>query len=454
MPLRPDPFLARFERLRRLRRTPWIGYCVTALAVAVAIGARMAIGGLLADAPFLTFYPAIVVATIAGGPRAGLFAVIASGFAADYFFLLPVHALASTPSEFVALGLFALVALMQVGLVTLLNTAIDRLWRQADNTRFVLDTEPTGLIGVDEEGLIQIVNKAVEDQFGYLRAELFGHPIEVLLPEELRGGHAGHRTAFLRRPETRPMGAGRDLQGRRKDGTTMPVEIGLNPIEHDGQRGALATVADISERKAGERRQQLLMNEIRHRGRNLLTVVQAIALRTITDDRTAAQAREAFIAAIAALSRTHDLFLQTTTAPLAVIVEAELAPFRDRTTIAGCEVMLTQSAAQDFALIVHELATNAVKYGALSAAEGAVSVSALEDGAHLTFVWEERGGPSMKPPTRQGFGHTILNDVAKGFSTRVDADYRPEGLRYELTAELGRITNVVELAARRAPDVS
>lgn len=294
----------------------------------------------------------------------------------------------------------------------------------------------------------------VEEQFGYLRAELFGRPIEVLLPEDLRGGHAGLRTMFPRRLETRPIGAGRDLQGRREDGTTMSVEVGLNPIEHDGQRGALATVADISERKAGERRQQILMNEIRHRGRNLLTVVQALALRTMTDDWSAAQARTAFVATIAALSRAHDLLLETTTAPLSHIVEGELAPFGDRTTIAGCEVMLTQSAAQDFALIVHELATNAVKYGALSAPEGAVIVTAHEDGACLTFIWEERGGPPVKPPTRQGFGHTILNDVAKGFSTCVAADYRPEGLRYELTAELGRITNVVELAARRAPEAT
>jgi PAS domain S-box-containing protein len=313
---------------------------------------------------------------------------------------------------------------------------------------------PTGLIGVDGEGVIQLVNKAVEEQFGYLRDELFGQPIEVLLPEELRAGHVGLRMAFLQRPESRPMGAGRDLQGLRKDGTTMPVEVGLNPIEHGGQRGTLATVADISERKANERRQQILMNEIRHRGRNLLTVVQAIASRTLTADRSTLQARIAFMATIDALSRTHDLYLTMTTAPLAAIVEAELAPFGDRMTVAGCEVMLTQSAAQDFALIIHELTTNAVKYGALSAPEGVVAVSAREDGACLEFVWEERGGPPVNPPTRRGFGHTILNDVAHGFCVHVAAHYYPDGLRYELRAELDRITNLVELSARRTPEAT
>jgi PAS domain S-box-containing protein len=454
MPFRPDPFLARFERLRRLRREPRIGYGVTIVAVGTSIGARMAAGDLLAAGPFLTFYPAIILAAIVGGPGASLLAVIGSGFAADYFFLSPVHAFTWTPSALMSLAMFGIVALTQVGLVTLLNIAIDRLWRRADDTRFVLDAEPTGLIAVDEAGLVQLVNKAVEQQFGYLRSELFGQSVDVLLPEKLRDGHVKLRRAFLQNPQTRLMGAGRDLQGRRKDGTTMPVEVGLNPFERDGRRGALATVADISERKAIERRQQVLMDEVRHRGRNLLAVVQAIALRMMTDDRTVAEARKQYIGTIQALARTHDLFLATTTVPLASIVEGELAPFADRVTVEGCDLMLTQAAAQDFALVVHELTTNAVKHGALSTATGVIAVSANQDGEHLMFVWAESGGPPAQPPTRQGFGHTILNDVAHGFCIHVSADYRPEGLRYELKAELGRITNLVELSARRIPEAT
>ncbi len=292
MPLCPDPFVGRFEPLRRLRREPWIGYGVTVLAIGASIGARMAAGEMLAATPFLTFYPAIILAAIIDGPRAGVLAVIASRLAADYYFLSSVHAFTSTPTALMSLAMFGVVALMQVGLVALLNTAIDRLWRQADNTRFVLDAEPTGLIAVDEADLVQLVNKAVEQQFGYLRSELLGKSVDRLLLEELRDEHAKLRTAFLQSPETRPMGVGRDLQGRRRDGTTMPVEVGLNPFERDGRRGALATVADISERKAIERRQQVLMDEVRHRGRNLLAVVQAIAVRTMTDDRTVAQARK------------------------------------------------------------------------------------------------------------------------------------------------------------------
>lgn len=451
MPLRPDPFLARFEQLRSFRRRRWAGYGLTVVAVGLSVGARMAAGDLLTG-PFLTFYPSIILAAIVGGPRAGVLAVIASAFAADYFFLPHANVFTAAPTTLLTLALFVVVALLQVGLVSLLNIAIDRLWWQSDNARFMLDAQPTGLIAVDEAGQVQLINKAVERQFGYLHGELFGQSVDVLLPEDLRAGHAKLRMAFLEGPETRPMGVGRDLQGRRKDGTTVSVEVGLNPFERDGRRGALATIIDISERKAIERRQQILMDEIRHRGRNLLAVVQAIAVRTLTDDRTVAQARKQYIATIQALVRTHDLFLATTTAPLASIVEGELAPFADRATVQGCDVMLTQTAAQDFALIIHELATNAVKHGALSTGNGTITVSSAQDGKHLTFVWDESGGPPVKRPTRQGFGHTILNVVAHGFCTHVSADYRPEGLRYELKAELGRITNVADLASRRAAE--
>ncbi len=438
--------------MRSLRHKPPIGYGVAAIAVAAAIGARAMLGDLLGQGQFLTFYPAIILATLAGGFRAGLLALIASVLAVDYFFLNQAFAIVLTPAALTSLALFTFVSLIQVALVTLLNTAIDRLWKQADNVQFVLDAEPAGLIAVDEDGLVQLVNTAVEQKFGYLRAELLGQPVEILVPDELHEGHASLRRTFLLRPDTRPMGAGRNLQGRRKDGTTLPIEVGLNAIERHGRHGALATVVDITERKMAERRQQILMDEVRHRGRNLLAVVQAIAARTMTNDKPTAEAREQFTATIQALARTHDLFLQTTTAPLASIVEAELAHFRDRSTIEGCDVLLSQAAAQDFALVVHELATNAVKHGALSTASGTIAVHGRRDGEFLTFVWDESGGPPVKPPSRKGFGHTILNDVAHGFCTHVAADYRPEGFRYELKAELGRITNVVDLdQIRRQP---
>lgn len=376
--------------------------------------------------------------------RAGTVAVLLSALAADYFFLQPIYHLAATTPSQVALGLFVIFAMMQVGLVALLNTTIDRFWRAADNFRFVIDAEPTGLIAVDDAGRVQLVNAAIEHQFGYRREELFGQPVELLVPETARERHADTRAAYLQSPEAREMGAGRDIQARRKDGSTLRVEVVLNPIERAGKTGALATIVDISERVAAERRRQILTSEIRHRGRNLLSVVQAIAARTMIGERSMDEARSRFLAAIQALARTHDLFLDAAVAPLAKIAEGELLPFGDRATIDMCDLMLSESAAQDFAMIIHELATNAVKYGALSGSKGLVAISGCLTGDQLEFVWEERDGPRVSPPRRQGFGHTILSEVARRFGSKVEIDFRPEGLRYALTADLEKISHVVD----------
>ncbi|HEV2749159.1 MAG TPA: PAS domain S-box protein [Gemmatimonadales bacterium] len=120
--------------------------------------------------------------------------------------------------------------------------------------RAVVEAVPSGVVMVDREGKIVLVNREIERMFGYLRAELLGRPIETLVPDELRARHPALRDDFLSKPETRAMGAGRELFGRRKDGSKIPVEIGLNPLETDEGLFVLASVVDITERKRAETR--------------------------------------------------------------------------------------------------------------------------------------------------------------------------------------------------------
>jgi PAS domain S-box-containing protein len=108
------------------------------------------------------------------------------------------------------------------------------------------------MLMINRGGTIELVNRETERLFGYSREELFGKPIELLVPHRLRGRHPEHRTAFFADPQTRAMGAGRDLFGVRKDGTEIPVEIGLNPIETDEGLFVLASVVDITDRKRAE----------------------------------------------------------------------------------------------------------------------------------------------------------------------------------------------------------
>lgn len=123
--------------------------------------------------------------------------------------------------------------------------------------RVAVESAPNAMLMVDGDGRIVLVNAQTEKLFGYPREELLGQSIERLVPERFRAAHPGHRHAFFSHPQTRSMGAGRDLYGLRKDGTEVPVEIGLNPIRMGNAHFVLAAVVDITERKRAEERFRL-----------------------------------------------------------------------------------------------------------------------------------------------------------------------------------------------------
>jgi PAS domain S-box-containing protein len=124
--------------------------------------------------------------------------------------------------------------------------------RAEERFRQVIEGSPIGKLMIDGEGRIVLVNAQIETSFGYSRDELLGQPIEMLVPERFRAGHPGYRAGFTSDPTTRPMGAGRDLYGLRKDGSEFPVEIGLNPLETEQGLMVLGTILDITERKQAE----------------------------------------------------------------------------------------------------------------------------------------------------------------------------------------------------------
>jgi PAS domain S-box-containing protein len=135
-----------------------------------------------------------------------------------------------------------------------LASVVDITARKRAEARFraVVESAPSGMVMIDRQGTITLINKETERLFGYARDKLIGQPIEVLVPERFRQGHPAFRTAFFGKPETRAMGAGRDLFGVRQDGVEFPVEIGLNPIETDEGVFVLASVVDITARKRTE----------------------------------------------------------------------------------------------------------------------------------------------------------------------------------------------------------
>jgi PAS domain S-box-containing protein len=141
------------------------------------------------------------------------------------------------------------------------------LHKSEERFRKVVESVPNAIVMIAPNGLIEMVNAQTEQMFGYSRNDLLGKPVETLVPERYRPNHPGLRTAFFVSPAARPMGAGRDLYGLRKDGSEFPVEIGLNPIETEQGTIVLAALVDISDRKAAEERTQSVNNMLAHMNR-------------------------------------------------------------------------------------------------------------------------------------------------------------------------------------------
>lgn len=202
---------------------------------------------------------------------------------------------------------------------------------------------------------------------------------------------------------------------------------------------------DITDRRMAEERQRLLMEELAHRVKNTLTVVQAIASQTLRGSGASPEAREALSTRLMAMSRAHELLMQGrwSEAGLHDLVDetarlhahGEAGRFR----IEGPHLMLGSRAAMALALVLHELATNAVKYGALSVPEGEVLVRwqtvAVDGEPRLRFRWEEAGGPPVVPPVRQGFGTRLIErSFGQSLGAVMRLDYPETGVTFSLDA--------------------
>ncbi|HET7040680.1 MAG TPA: PAS domain S-box protein, partial [Gemmatimonadales bacterium] len=146
-----------------------------------------------------------------------------------------------------------------------LSSIVDITARRKAEARFrvAVESAPSGMVMVDAEGKIVLVNREVERLFGYTREELLGRSVETLVPTRFRGGHPGFRAGFHQDPQARMMGAGRELYGLRKDGVEVPVEIGLNPIDTDDGLFVLGSIVDISARIAARRERAQLEDQLR-----------------------------------------------------------------------------------------------------------------------------------------------------------------------------------------------
>jgi PAS domain S-box-containing protein len=212
----------------------------------------------------------------------------------------------------------------------------------------------------------------------------------------------------------------------------------------------IGTVTDITQRKQAEERQNLLLAELDHRVKNMLAVVQSVVMQT----RTSAQSLDGFTVALEgrlhAMARTHSLLTQSRWegARLDAIIGEELLPYcgnRDRVAIAGADLMLCPKAAMALSLAIHELATNAAKYGSLSKPAGRVQVVwTVEDGC-VRLVWSESDGPPVRPPSRRGFGIQAIEKIL-GYEVAGEArvEFEPSGLVCRIAMPVRQLAGFAE----------
>lgn len=290
---------------------------------------------------------------------------------------------------------------------------------------------------LDLDGRLTSINPAVERVLGYAPEELIGLSLDQLAPP----GAAPIDAAALRR-ELQDEGATRyEMQISSKDGRALALEIDSKLIyDNSGKPIAVHSISrDVTERKDAEARQLLLIRELQHRAKNLLAVVQSIVSNTLRNSKDVHTVNATISGRLQALARAQEFIAAGPGggAPIGEIVQAELSVFGGRVSISGPPLLAGTAFAQMFAIVVHELATNATKYGSLAVPEGHVDVCWLvEDDATLLFSWKERGGPPVEPPAALGFGSEVMR-VALIENPRIS--FAPRGFEYEIKVPIANL---------------
>ncbi len=278
-----------------------------------------------------------------------------------------------------------------------LSAIVDISTRKRLEERFrrVVESAPNAMVMTNRAGAIEMVNTQAELMFGYARTEMLGAPVEMLVPERFRAHHPGLRGSFFHAPQSRPMGAGRDLFGRRKDGSEIPIEIGLNPIETDEGPMVLSAIVDISDRKQKEehvraalQEKELLLGEIHHRVKNNLQIVDSLldmqALR-IDDPQVNAILRDSQnrIRSMALIHQTlyqsHDFARVDFASIVDSLVPTLVSSYginaqRISVEISADAVHLPINFAIPCGLIINELVTNALKHAFPDERAGVISL--------------------------------------------------------------------------------
>lgn len=331
------------------------------------------------------------------------------------------------------------------------RTVEDRLRESERQFRNLAAISPVGIFRANADGKCIYVNARCLEITGMSEAQALGptwagamHPVDVTSVMTM------WRSAVERRE---PMTAEYRFQ-RRNGQTTWVFDHAIPEYDSAGNvSGYVGTIADITERKRSEEQVDLLMGELNHRSKNLLSVAQAVAFHTAREEDPA-DFVEAFSERIASLAASHDLLTQNTWEGVdaADLVHSQLAHFGNllgsQIVLDGPPVRLKPAAAQAIGMALHELATNAGKYGSLTDDKGSVRITWSSDNV-FRMQWVESGTRTVEPPKKRGFGHKVMVEMAAHqLGATVRLEYPAGGLVWQLSAPLERTVEKVATAIR------
>ena len=422
-------------------------YALAAAMVGAAVLIRLSLHPILGDTLCnVTLYPAVLLAAVLGGGRVGLFALVLGGAS---IMALPTGRNASLSMPvLVDLGLFLFGAGLSVMVAASLRAAVERLevaqerlmaaleasgtgtWRWNLRTKYV-DWDPAliHLFGLTPENAPH-----TESEFAqYIHPDDHEHVRKTVADALVKGVADYEFRALL------PDGAIRWMYARSR-------------MIRDGKGASpnmmIGACLDVTERKLAQERQTLLVHELNHRVKNTLSVVQSLALQTLRGSDNLSAFRKAFEARLFALSATHNILTEGLweSASMREILSAELKPFGgiddSRVSATGEPIRLTPRQALSFGMAFHELATNAVKYGSLSATHGSVDIAWRiapdSDGRSQLFVdWVERNGPLVSEPSRKGFGSKLIErSICAELDGALKMRFNPDGLSCSFSVPL------------------
>lgn len=317
----------------------------------------------------------------------------------------------------------------------------------------IVETSEDAILTKDLNGIITTWNQGATELFGYQAEEAIGKSVTMLIPVDRQD----EEPSILARIRAGERIEHYETVRQAKDGTLIDISLSVSPLKDaDGTViGASKIARDITERKRAQEHERLLIREMNHRIKNLFALASSIISLSARDAESAQALKITATERLAALARVHSLTLArhgeaygavSMPATLHALIKAILAPYDERAgtsqriVLTGDDLQLSAPATTSFALLIHEFATNAAKYGALASERGTIAIETQRVGDRLIVTWLERNGPPVAPPTSiEGFGSYLAQATVKTLAGRIAHDWDPAGVTVKLDVALSRV---------------